>query len=109
MWDLRDYSFKKTVPTYETIEDVRVIYPGTRLASYVQTIESKRNKRKDGTPAAIWFLTVGERGIVRIWSSERYLACSVFTIFFCYVSYTHHGQIVFLWQLFLPQQHPMLV
>ncbi|CAA6673787.1 unnamed protein product [Spirodela intermedia] len=61
------------LPTYETIEDVRVIYPGTRLASYIQTFESTRKMRKDGSPVSIWFLTVGEQGIVRIWSSESTL------------------------------------
>ncbi|KAI3905054.1 hypothetical protein MKX01_017300 [Papaver californicum] len=48
LWDLRNYSFKMTVPTYEVVETVC--------------------KKKSSPP--VFFLTVGERGVVRIWNSE---------------------------------------
>ncbi|XP_078446004.1 transducin family protein / WD-40 repeat family protein [Wolffia australiana] len=70
IWDLRDYSFQKTMPTYEMIEDVRIIFPGTHLASFIKKSEHKRTKQKDESPLPIQFLTVGELGIVRLWSSE---------------------------------------
>ena len=71
MWDLSDYCLKKTVPTYEMIEDIKIIHPGTHLASSI-------HKKKDKSSSIICFLTVGERGIVRIWSSERYLVFFAF-------------------------------
>ncbi|CAD5197446.1 unnamed protein product [Musa acuminata subsp. malaccensis] len=65
-WDLRNYSFNMTIPTYEMVETVCIIQPGNCLSALLET----SGHRKPGASAPVYFLTVGERGIVRIWSSE---------------------------------------
>ncbi|KAJ0989940.1 hypothetical protein J5N97_008296 [Dioscorea zingiberensis] len=68
IWDLHDYSFK-TVPTYEMVESICVIPAGTCFSTLWSYTPSSR-KRKGNALLPIHFLTVGERGIVRVWSSE---------------------------------------
>nr|CAH67975.1 OSIGBa0142I02-OSIGBa0101B20.18 [Oryza sativa] len=64
VWDVRKYNSKKTIPAFEMIEDVSFIGPGSNLLSCLG--EPANIKRKtDG-----YFLTVGERGVVRIWCLE---------------------------------------
>lgn len=70
MWDLRDYGFKKTVLAYEVLEAVCVIRSGSLFASLVASFYEQSGKKTSGS-SAIHFITVGERGIVRIWNSER--------------------------------------
>ncbi|XP_077234966.1 transducin family protein / WD-40 repeat family protein [Tasmannia lanceolata] len=70
LWDLRNYGFKMTVPTYEVLESVCVIPSGTRLASCLGPHEVGKGKKKSSSSPPISFLTAGERGIVRIWSSD---------------------------------------
>uniref|UniRef100_A0A1D1Y6Q1 Transducin beta-like protein 3 n=2 Tax=Anthurium amnicola TaxID=1678845 RepID=A0A1D1Y6Q1_9ARAE len=70
IWDLRDYSFKKTVLTYETLETVGLIHPGSHLAACIHRYELTRQKKSRSGPMSVYFWTVGERGVVRIWSSE---------------------------------------
>ncbi|KAM6586439.1 hypothetical protein CsatA_009044 [Cannabis sativa] len=65
LWDLLDYSCKKTVLTYEAVEAVCVIHSST---PFVPCLE--QSGKKSGSQG-IYFVTVGERGIVRIWNSER--------------------------------------
>ncbi|XP_058084922.1 protein TORMOZ EMBRYO DEFECTIVE [Magnolia sinica] len=67
LWDLHSYSFKMTVPTYEVLETVCVIHNGTGFSACLNKHNGK--KKKTGSPP-VCFLTTGERGIVRIWSSE---------------------------------------
>lgn len=67
-WDLHNYSFNMTIPTYEMVETVCIIQPGNCLSALLET----SGHRKPGASAPVYFLTVGERGIVRIWSSEGY-------------------------------------
>lgn len=70
IWDLHKYTFKMTVPTYEMVETVCVIHPGTGLSECLGLRELRSGKRKASDSQIVHFLTVGERGIVRIWSSE---------------------------------------
>jgi len=67
-WDIRKYSSKKTIPTYEMIEAVSFIGSGSELLACLG-IELANIKEK----AASYFLTVGERGVVRIWCLESSL------------------------------------
>lgn len=69
MWDLHDYSCKTTVATYEVLEAVTKISSGTPFASFVASLDQK-SKKKISSSQATYFITVGERGIVRIWKSE---------------------------------------
>ncbi|CAN6569779.1 unnamed protein product [Malus baccata var. baccata] len=68
LWDLHDYSCMKTVTTYEVLEAVCAIYSGTPLSSYLGSCK-KQNGKKSGLSETS-FITVGDRGIVRIWNSE---------------------------------------
>lgn len=69
LWDLHDYSCKKTVMTYETLEAVSVIFSSSLFASSLglQNCHTGKKIASNG----IYFITVGERGVVRIWNSER--------------------------------------
>lgn len=70
LWNLHNYTCKKTVLTYEVLEAVLVIHSGSEFASCVGSFSQKREETS-GSPE-IYFITVGERGVVRLWSSERY-------------------------------------
>ncbi|KAJ8446087.1 hypothetical protein Cgig2_017589 [Carnegiea gigantea] len=67
IWDLNDYSFKTTIATHEVLEAVCVICSGS--AFYDILSSHKPRKSKSGTQE-VYFLTAGERGLVRIWNSE---------------------------------------
>ncbi|KAJ7956236.1 Transducin beta-like protein 3 [Quillaja saponaria] len=69
LWDLHDYSNTKTVVTNEAVEAVCVIRPGTPFASSLDSYALQNKKKKCGSQA-IRFITVGARGIIRIWNSE---------------------------------------
>lgn len=69
LWDLHNYSCKKTVLTYEAVESVCVIHSATPFASCLESYNQQSGK--DRGVQGIFFITVGERGIVRIWNSER--------------------------------------
>ncbi|OIW17730.1 hypothetical protein TanjilG_29080 [Lupinus angustifolius] len=68
LWDLHDYSNKKTVITNEAVEAVCVVGAGSPFASSLDSYR-QRAKKLAGSQS-FYFVTVGERGIVRIWSSE---------------------------------------
>ncbi|KAK7389072.1 hypothetical protein VNO78_23904 [Psophocarpus tetragonolobus] len=68
LWDLHDYSNKKTVITNEAVEAVCVIGASSPFASSLALYQQKAKKR-DGSQT-LYFITVGERGIVRIWDSK---------------------------------------
>ncbi|CAK7333665.1 unnamed protein product [Dovyalis caffra] len=70
LWDLHDYVCKMTVPTYEVLEGLCVVKSGTELASFLGSCNQQSGKRRDRS-SSLYFITVGERGIVRIWDSER--------------------------------------
>lgn len=69
LWNLSDYSCKVTVPTYEALEAVCAIGSECPFAKCLASLIQKRMKEKDGSPS-IQFITVGERGVVRIWNSN---------------------------------------
>ncbi|CAN8256072.1 unnamed protein product [Cochlearia groenlandica] len=69
VWDLHDYTCKTTVATYEVLEAVTIVSSGTPFGSFVASLDQK-NKKKKATLEATYFVTVGERGIVRFWKSE---------------------------------------
>ncbi|CAN6486533.1 unnamed protein product [Victoria cruziana] len=69
LWNLRNYNFEKTITTYEVLEAVCVIPSGSVFAANLGQIQPKV-KRKKNTSPPIHFLTVGDRGIVRLWNSE---------------------------------------
>eukprot|EP01018_Ginkgo_biloba_P035898 Gb_13772 [translate_table: standard] len=69
IWDLRDNSFKTTIPTYEALEAVCIVPDGSKLVSGMSQSQHSAKKQKKGAATPVHFLTVGERGIVRIWSS----------------------------------------
>ncbi|KAH7855131.1 hypothetical protein Vadar_021569 [Vaccinium darrowii] len=66
LWDLHDYGCKVTVPTYEGLEAVCAIPSSSSLAS---CLDKHQHRMKSSSPT-IYFITVGERGIVRLWNSE---------------------------------------
>lgn len=68
LWDLHDYSIKKTVITNEAVEAVCVIGASSPFASSLDSY--RQNAKKPAGSQALYFVTVGDRGIVRIWSSE---------------------------------------
>ncbi|KAG6738532.1 hypothetical protein POTOM_058152 [Populus tomentosa] len=70
LWDLHDCVFKMTIPTYEVLEGLCVVKSGTELASFLGSCNLQSGKRRDRS-SSIYFITVGERGIVRMWDSER--------------------------------------
>ncbi|TVU15947.1 hypothetical protein EJB05_39491 [Eragrostis curvula] len=65
VWDIRKYSSKKTIPTYEMIEAVSFIGLDSEFLACLGIKPANMHGKTDG-----YFLTVGERGIVRIWSLE---------------------------------------
>lgn len=70
LWDLRDYSCKLTVPTYEMVEAVCAIPPGSAFDSFLSSYNQQTIKKKCRS-LEIHFITVGERGIVRMWNADR--------------------------------------
>lgn len=70
VWDLHNYTFRSTVPTYEMVETVCVIRSGTCISACLGLCEVPIEKKTKNKLPTVYFLTVGERGIVRIWSSE---------------------------------------
>jgi U3 small nucleolar RNA-associated protein 13 len=65
VWNLHDFGFKSSIPIYEAVEEVCVISPTSPFAS---VLVSCTKKKKTDSPV-IHFVTVGERGVVRIWDS----------------------------------------
>ncbi|KAL0304567.1 UNVERIFIED_CONTAM: Transducin beta-like protein 3 [Sesamum radiatum] len=69
IWNLHDYSCVTTVPTYEALEAVCSFDSASRFASCLSSFTQKHGKKKISS-SSIQFITVGERGIVRIWNSD---------------------------------------
>nr|XP_043621391.1 transducin beta-like protein 3 [Erigeron canadensis] len=63
MWNLHDFSCIMSVPTNETVEAICVIGKTSPFASCTRG-------KKVSDLSAFQFITVGEHGIVRIWSSH---------------------------------------
>ncbi|KAL3497681.1 hypothetical protein ACH5RR_040413 [Cinchona calisaya] len=69
LWNLHDFSCKVSVPTYEALEAVCAIGSQSPFAKCLASLRQKHVKKRDGSPT-IQFITVGERGVVRIWNSD---------------------------------------
>ncbi|KAL9249607.1 TORMOZ EMBRYO DEFECTIVE-like protein [Drosera capensis] len=69
LWDpyVEENHWRKTILTYEVLETVCVLYSGTTLHSCLSSDKGGMNKT---TSEEVYFLTVGERGIIRIWNSK---------------------------------------
>ncbi|KAL8538390.1 hypothetical protein ACS0TY_000402 [Phlomoides rotata] len=68
LWNLHDYSCRTTVPTYEALEAVCTFHSASPFALCLSSFIQKQGKKISSS--SIQFLTVGERGIVRIWNSD---------------------------------------
>ena len=55
---------------YEPLEAVCVLPSGSRLVSVMKQSQTLSENQKKSGAAPVYFLTVGERGIVHIWYSE---------------------------------------
>ncbi|KAL6508204.1 hypothetical protein OROHE_021746 [Orobanche hederae] len=69
IWNLKDYSCAITVPTYEALESVCAFGSASPFASCLSSFTQKNGKETIGS-SSIQFVTVGERGVVRIWNSD---------------------------------------
>ncbi|GAB2216023.1 hypothetical protein Droror1_Dr00023790 [Drosera rotundifolia] len=69
LWDpyVEENHWRKTILTYDVLEAVCVLHSGTTLHSCVSSDKGGMNKT---TSEEVYFLTVGERGIIRIWNSK---------------------------------------
>lgn len=79
IWDALKYTFKMTVPTYEMVETVCMIEPNHNIFASLSVEKKKKLKGKktaDSLSSQVYFLTVGERGVVRIWCSDGYVFLS---------------------------------
>lgn len=68
-----------TVPTYEMVETVCMIEPNHNIFASLTVKEKKKLKGKktaDSPSSQVYFLTVGERGVVRMWCSDGYAVIS---------------------------------
>ncbi|KAJ4811561.1 Transducin beta-like protein 3 [Rhynchospora pubera] len=73
VWDALKCTFKMTVLTYEMVETVCMIEPDHNIFACLGVEEKKKlkgKKKADSPSSQVYFLTVGERGIVRIWCSD---------------------------------------
>ncbi|XP_059305449.1 protein TORMOZ EMBRYO DEFECTIVE-like isoform X1 [Lycium ferocissimum] len=70
--NLHDYSCLTTIPTLESVETVCIIGSESPFAACLASSKHPQAKKSSDVPS-INFITVGERGLVRIWSSDRAL------------------------------------
>lgn len=69
VWSLQDYSLRTTVPVYEALESISVVPDESQLMRICDHKNIVKQKKEYDFPPVL-FLTVGERGIIRIWLSE---------------------------------------
>lgn len=72
LWNLHDYGCMTTIPMFESLEAVCIIGPESPFAASLSSSTYPQTKKRSDVPA-INFTTVGERGLVRIWSADRAL------------------------------------
>ncbi|KAK4351097.1 hypothetical protein RND71_030410 [Anisodus tanguticus] len=72
LWNLHDYGCMTTIPMFESLEAVCIIGPESPFAASLASSTNPQTKKRSDVPA-INFITVGERGLVRIWSADRAL------------------------------------
>lgn len=68
VWSLQDFSLQTTVPVYEPLEAICIVPDGSQLMGICNKKKLEKAKRSGVGP--VCFLTVGERGIIRIWLAE---------------------------------------
>ncbi|XP_052178407.1 protein TORMOZ EMBRYO DEFECTIVE isoform X2 [Diospyros lotus] len=68
LWDLHDYGCKITVPTYEVLEAVCIVRSASPFASCLDLYKQQLGRKRGSQ--SIYFITAGDRGVVRIWNSE---------------------------------------
>ncbi|KAL6564764.1 hypothetical protein OROMI_016214 [Orobanche minor] len=69
IWNLKDYSCAITVPTYEALESVCTFGSASPFVSCLSSFTQK-NWMETINSSSIQFVTVGERGVVRILNSD---------------------------------------
>lgn len=69
---LHDYRCLTTIPTLESVETVCIIGPESPFAACLASSKHPQAEKRSDVPS-INFITVGERGLVQIWSSDRAL------------------------------------
>ncbi|PHT87692.1 hypothetical protein T459_09798 [Capsicum annuum] len=72
LWNLHDYGCMTTIPMFESLEAVCIIGPESPFAASLASSTYPQTKKRSDVPS-INFITVGERGLVRIWSADRAL------------------------------------
>ncbi|XP_016511982.2 protein TORMOZ EMBRYO DEFECTIVE [Nicotiana tabacum] len=72
LWNLHDYGCMTTIPMFESLEALCIIGPESPFAACLASLTYPQTKKRNDVPS-INFITVGERGLVRIWSSDRAL------------------------------------
>ncbi|XP_060204098.1 protein TORMOZ EMBRYO DEFECTIVE [Lycium barbarum] len=72
LWNLHDYGCMTTIPMFESLEAVCIIGPESPFAASLASSTNPQTKKRSDVPS-INFITVGERGLVRIWSADRAL------------------------------------
>ncbi|KAH0737203.1 hypothetical protein KY290_035908 [Solanum tuberosum] len=70
--NLHDYRCLTTIPTLESVETVCIIGSESPFSACLASSKHPQAKKRSDVPS-INFITVGERGLVRIWSSDRAL------------------------------------
>lgn len=65
-----------TIPMFESLEALCIIGPESPFAASLSSLTYLQTKKRSDVPS-INFITVGERGLVRIWSADRYLIISL--------------------------------
>ncbi|KAL6579146.1 hypothetical protein OROMI_009362 [Orobanche minor] len=68
IWNLKDYSCAITVPTYEALESVCAFGSASPFVSCLSSFTQKNGKETINS-SSIQFVTVGERGVMRILNS----------------------------------------
>lgn len=72
LWNLHDYGCMTTIPMFESLEAVCIIGPESPFSASLSSLTYPQTKKRSDVPS-INFITVGERGLVRIWSADRAL------------------------------------
>ncbi|XP_019186859.1 PREDICTED: transducin beta-like protein 3 [Ipomoea nil] len=72
LWNLHDFSCMITIPIFEAVEAVCIIGSDSRFNACIASSSDQHGKKRNDIPS-INFITVGERGVVRIWKSDRAL------------------------------------
>ncbi|RAL38806.1 unnamed protein product [Cuscuta campestris] len=72
LWNLHDFRCLTTIPTSEALEAVCIIRPDSPFNVCFASSTDQHAKKRSDIPS-LHFITVGERGVVRIWNSNRAL------------------------------------